>query len=239
MIVIGKSWKGRVRSRNEDVYWSRPELKLCGVADGMGGYDAGHIAARMTADAVTEGLIATGFENLDRQSIEAVVKKANVTVHARGRELADVRVMGATMVLLQLVEETAYVCHVGDSRAYRLRDGELTQLTRDHSVVNKQLESGEITEEEANKLGRDTRVTQAMGPSQVVSPTVAEFDVAASDLFMLCSDGLTGFVENQTLASVMNEFRTNINVLLTKLIDAASEHGSTDNITVVLAEQTE
>lgn len=239
MIVIGKSWKGRVRSRNEDVYWTRPELRLCGVADGMGGYDSGHIAARMTADAVTEGVRGVGAENLDRDHLESIVKDANRSVHKRSRELADVRIMGATLVMLQLGIESGFVCHAGDARAYRLRAEEFTQLTRDHNVINEKVDNGEITAEEAKAAGSDSRVTQGIGPSQVVKPTIAELDLQPKDLFMLCSDGLTGFVENDVLCELMREHRANINVLLTKLIDAASEHGSTDNITVVLAEMNE
>ncbi len=236
MILIGKSWKGRVRSRNEDVYWTRPELRQCGVADGMGGLDAGHIAARMAADAVVQGVRDHGLDGLDCTSLEDIVKKANRDVHARARALPDVKAMGATLVMLQLVDGKGFVCHAGDARAYLLRNQEFSQLTRDHNLVNERIDRGEISPEEATATRTDTRVTQSIGPSQVVKPTVSAFDVQDKDLFMLCSDGLTGFVGNEVLAPIMNECRSNINVMLDKLINAASDHGSTDNITVVLAE---
>ena len=236
MIVVGKSWVGRVRSRNEDVYWTRPELGLCGVADGMGGYDSGHIAARMTADAVTHGVREQGPATLNRDSLEAIIKQANREVHTRGRELADVRIMGATLVMLQLVDDIGYVCHAGDARAYLLRDQVLMQVTRDHSLINQKIDSGELSVEEAMTSLSSSVVTQGIGPSQVVKPTITELPLNGNDLFMLCSDGLTGFVENEALESLMNQHRRNINLLLNKLIDAADAHGSTDNISVVLAE---
>ena len=236
MIVVGKSWVGRVRSRNEDVYWTRPELNLCGVADGMGGFDAGHIAARLTADSVTQAVRDQGHESMDSSSLEAIIKQANREVHARGRELPDVRVMGATLVMLQRVAGTGFVCHAGDARAYLLRDQELTQLTRDHNVINQKIDNGEMTEIEAQTARIANPVTQGIGPSQVVTPTISEVAVEAKDLFMLCSDGLSGFVDNEALAKLMSDNRSNVNLLLNKLIDAAGDHGSTDNITVVLAE---
>ena len=216
----------------------RPELNHCGVADGMGGFDSGHIAARMTADAVTMGVRQEGHESLNKESLISIVKQANSEVHTRGRELPDVRVMGATLVMLQVVNTTGYVCHAGDARCYLLRDTELNQLTRDHSVINEKIDRGEMTEEEAKLRGINNQVTQGIGPSQVVSPSVTEVPLVANDLFMLCSDGLTGFVDNDAIQEVMNQNRGNVPLLLNKLIDVAGEHGSTDNITVVLAEVT-
>ena len=221
------------------MYWTRPELRLCGVADGMGGLDAGHIAARMTADEITQAIRENGIEGIGAENFDQIIRQANRVIHARGSALPDVRAMGATLVMLHFADASAYVCHAGDSRAYLLREEEFTQLTQDHNVVNDKLESGEITQAEADAAPKDSRITRCMGPSQVVKPTISEFDVQPNDLFMLCSDGLCGFVDNETLGSIMNQYKSNVNLLLDKLIDAASDHGSTDNITVVLAEQNE
>lgn len=236
MLVFGKSWVGRVRSRNEDVYWLRPELNHCGVADGMGGFDSGHIAARMTADSITMAIREQEQEGLNLESLMQIVKQANRDVYMRSRELPDVRIMGATLVMLQFVDEEGFVCHAGDARCYRLREGSLDQLTRDHSVINEKIDRGEMTLEEAIANRISNQVTQGIGPSQVVSPTITEVDLSQRDLFLLCSDGLTGFVDNQIIETTMNQHRSNVPLLLDKLIDLASEHGSTDNITVVLAE---
>ena len=173
---------------------------------------------------------------MDCATLEEIVKQANRVVHARARELPDVSAMGATLVMLQVVAESAFICHAGDSRAYLLRNDEFTQMTRDHNLTNERLDRGELTEEEARDLQKDNRVMQCIGPSQVVKPTIAEFETHPKDLFMLCSDGLSGFVNNDALSTIMHEHRGNINLLMDKLIDAAGEHGSTDNITVVLAE---
>lgn len=202
----------------------------------MGGLDAGHIAARMTADEVTQRIRDLGPDNMDRETLETIVKEANREIHARARALPDVRAMGATLVMLKLVADLGFICHAGDSRAYRLRNDDFTQMTRDHNVVNEKIDQGEMTEEEARSSPVDNRVLQCIGPSQVVKPTVTECEVQPKDLFMLCSDGLSGFVGNDALSSIMHEHRSNINLLLDKLIDAAGDHGSTDNITVVLAE---
>ena len=202
----------------------------------MGGLDAGHIAARMTADEVTQRIRDLGPENMDCETLETVVKQANREIHARARALPDVRAMGATLVMLQLVADLGFICHAGDSRAYLLREDEFSQMTRDHNVINEKVDQGEITEEEAKISPVDNRVLQCIGPSQVVKPTITECEVQPKDLFMLCSDGLSGFVNNEALSSIMHEHRSNINLLLDKLIDAAGDHGSTDNITVVLAE---
>ena len=239
MNFIGKSWKGRVRSRNEDVYWTRPELQMCGVADGMGGLDAGHIAARMTADEVTQRIRDLGISDVDQQSLEDIVKQANLAVHSRARDLPEVRAMGSTLVMLYSVEDAVYVCHAGDSRAYLLREDDFTQLTLDHNLVNEKFERGEISAEEAEAAPPDSRITQCIGPSQVIKPTINKVSVQPRDLFMLCSDGLSGFVDNNSISKIMHDFRANVNLLLEKLIDAAGDHGSTDNITVVLAEVTE
>lgn len=202
----------------------------------MGGLDAGHIAARLTADEVTQRIREQGVENMNRITLEEIVKQANREVHARARGLPDVRAMGATLVMLQVVSDLGFICHAGDSRAYLIRDDEFTQMTRDHNITNERLDRGEITEEEAKNSPTDNRVLQCIGPSQVVKPTITELEVQSKDLFMLCSDGLSGFVNNDALSTIVHEHRGNINLLLDKLIDAAGEHGSTDNITVVLAE---
>lgn len=201
----------------------------------MGGLDAGHIAARMTADEITQAIREVGIDGIDAAGFDQIIRQANRVIHARSTALPDVRAMGATLVMMHFRDASAYVCHAGDSRAYLLRDEEFTQLTRDHNLVNDKLERGEITEEEADAAPKDSRITRCMGPSQVVKPTISEFDLRPNDLFMLCSDGLCGFVDNDTLYSIMKQYRSNINLLLDKLIDAAGEHGSTDNITVVLA----
>lgn len=202
----------------------------------MGGLDAGHIAARMTADEVTQRIRDLGPDNMDCDTLETIVKEANREIHARARALPDVRAMGATLVMLKLVSNSGFICHAGDSRAYLLRDDEFTQMTRDHNLINEKIDRGELSEEEANSSSVDNRVMQCIGPSQVVKPTITEFEAQPKDLFMLCSDGLSGFVGNDALSSIMHEHRSNINLLLDKLIDAAGDHGSTDNITVVLAE---
>lgn len=236
MILVGKSWVGQVRSRNEDVYWARPDIQSCGVADGMGGYDCGHVAARMTADAITQSLRETDANAVDDQKLIQYIKQANVDVHNRARELPDVSIMGSTVVLLYLIDSKGYICHVGDSRCYVLRESKLSQLTRDHSVVNQMIDSGELKPEEAEHSNVRNQVTQAIGPSMVVQPSVVEYEVQTRDLFMLCSDGLSGFVSNEAIEALMIEHKDNANLLLDRLINAAADSGSTDNITVVLAE---
>ena len=235
MILVGKSWVGQVRSRNEDVYWARPELSQCGVADGMGGYDYGHIAARMTADAITQAFREIAIESLDAEQVVQIIKQTNTDIHLRARDLPDVRVMGATLVMLQLVDDTAFIGHVGDSRCYRLRGSEVNQLTRDHSVVNQMIDEGKLTIEDAATSNVRNQVTQAIGPSMVVQPSVRVETVEQNDLYLLCSDGLSGFVSNEQLESTMIEHRGNLSLLVDRLINMASESGSTDNITVVLA----
>ena len=236
MIVVGKSWVGRVRSRNEDVYWTRPEINLCGVADGMGGHDYGHVAARMTADAITDRMKETDLSTLDIDTLTRIIKDANIEIFNRARDLPDVNIMGSTLVMLQLVESSGFIAHAGDSRCYLLRDAELSQLTRDHNVVNDKIDAGELTPEEAAVSNIRNRVTQAIGPSMVVQPSIAVQEVKEGDLYILCSDGLSGFVEHEQLASLIKAHRNNLNLLLDKLINTASDSGSTDNITVVLAE---
>lgn len=227
-----------MRSRNEDVYWTRPDLRVCGVSDGMGGLDAGHIAARMTADEITQAIRESDEPQQTPEHLDSIIRQANREIHARASALPDVRAMGATLVMVYFSDSMAYVCHAGDSRAYLLRDEKLLQLTRDHNLVNEKFENGEITQAEADAAPQDSRITRCIGPSQVLRPTINELPIQAKDLIMLCSDGLTGFVDNETLSETMNQYRANTNVLLDKLIDAASDHGSTDNITVVLAEIT-
>lgn len=236
METRGKSWVGRVRSRNEDVYSVRPEFGFLAVADGMGGTSAGHIASRITIDEVSENL----YEISQARPIEAndlveAVVKANQTVHERGQMYTDFAGMGTTIVSAFINGSKGIFCHVGDSRAYLFRKKELTRITRDHSVVQELVDSGEMTMEQALRAPNKNLITRSIGPKPEVQPEITLQELQEGDVLMLCSDGVSDFVPDDEIREVMDAHSHNLRFLTSMLIETADKHGSTDNITTVVA----
>ncbi len=222
---------GRKRRHNEDAYVYEPPLFA--VADGMGGARAGEVASALAAAALREADLDPA-ESAER-TVVRLIQAANARVHERALSDAAASGMGTTMtVALFRPEGDVVIGHVGDSRAYLLRDGELEQLTDDHSLVAELVRRGELSPEQAEVHPQRSVITRALGTEPDVD--VDSFTVTArdGDVFLLCSDGLTTMVDAATIAELVQRDRFELGSATSALIRVANEHGGEDNITTVL-----
>ena len=222
---------GRRRRRNEDAFVCEPPLFA--IADGMGGAQAGEVASRLAAESLRES--EQGELSSLEQAVE-LIQEANRRVYAYSSENASARGMGTTMTVALVDGDRVTIGHVGDSRAYLLRDDELTQLTQDHSLVAELVRSGRLTPEEAETHPRRSVITRALGTDSEVEVDVFSLRAQDRDLFLLCSDGLTSMVTDSAIERILAGARADLDDAAKKLIAAANHAGGEDNITVVLFE---
>jgi PPM family protein phosphatase len=223
---------GKRRRRNEDAYVRRPPLFA--IADGMGGAQAGEVASRLAAAVLNE----SPHDTTGEARVAELVQEANRRVFERANEDAATQGMGTTMTVA-LVDEargTVSIGHVGDSRAYRLRDGELEQLTRDHSLVQELVESGRLSPEEADSHPQRSVITRVLGTDPDVDVDTLTVEARPGDLFLLCSDGLTAMVDDGEIERALENGRDDLEGTLRKLVDAANRGGGDDNITAIVFE---
>jgi PPM family protein phosphatase len=224
---VGLSHPGRRRRRNEDSFVVSPPLFA--VADGMGGAKAGEIASRLAAAAVRE-------EEADSDNVGELIREANRRVFERARDDAATSGMGTTMTLALVEDDHVTIGHVGDSRAYRLRDGALEQLTEDHSLVAELVRSGRLSPEEAEVHPQRSMITRVLGAEADVDVDTFSIDARPGDVFMLCSDGLTTMVEDERIVAAVEENRDDLERAAKQLIADANRSGGEDNVTVVFFE---
>jgi protein phosphatase len=222
---------GRRRRRNEDAFVCEPPLFA--VADGMGGAQAGEVASRLAAESLREQEL--GGLSSPEQTVE-LIREANRRVYAYSSENASARGMGTTMTVALVEGSVVTIGHVGDSRAYLLRDDKLAQLTQDHSLVAELVRSGRLSPKEAESHPRRSVITRALGTESDVEVDVFSLRAQDGDLFLLCSDGLTSMVSDEEIARLLVAARADLDDSGSKLITAANQAGGEDNITVVLFE---
>jgi serine/threonine protein phosphatase PrpC len=220
---------GRKRRRNEDAYVVDPPLFV--VADGMGGAQAGEVASRLAAAAFREFHDADGLEPKAR--LAAIVQEANRRIYERSQEDAHASGMGTTITAALLGDGSVAIGHVGDSRAYRIRDGRLEQLTEDHSLVAELVRSGRLTPEEAETHPQRSVITRVLGTDPDVDVDTFTVETAEGDVYLICSDGLTSMVPDEEILRLVAE-ESSIEQAARALVKAANRHGGEDNITVVL-----
>jgi len=237
---------GRQRQHNEDSYLVADEAKLFLVADGMGGHAAGEIASRIAVDSISEFILHTKEddgtwphaydEHFKRSTnrLMAAVRLANTRVLEAMRKDARLRGMGTTVVACLADGETMSVAHVGDSRAYMIRNNQLQRITNDHSWVFEQVQAGMLTEAEAEKHPLRNVITRALGGALQVVPDASEIEVKEGDVFLLCSDGLTGMVPEDEILKVVTQSNGDLEKACQKLIEEANERGGLDNVTAIL-----
>jgi serine/threonine protein phosphatase PrpC len=223
---------GRRRLGNEDAYVWRPPLFA--IADGMGGAKAGEIAAGIAADTL-EG---ADSRPLDADDLATLISEANVRIWERSLNDPATAGMGTTFTVALVDEEAGAVVfgHVGDSRAYRVRDGVLEQITTDHSLVAELVESGVLTPEEAERHPQRSAITRALGTEPEVEPDVFTIEVAPGDLFLLCSDGLSDMLTEDQIAAAIERVDGDPTAAGEELVRKANAEGGDDNITVLLFE---
>jgi protein phosphatase len=234
MLRISEQWAdsnlGLQRQGNEDNFFVRAPLFV--VADGMGGAQAGEVASEMAVKEFDSGL-PDGASPAD--GLVAVIERANRAIHDRSRAEHQKTGMGTTVTAAYVGEHTVTVAHVGDSRAYLVRDGELTRLTEDHSLVGELVRRGKLTEQQAESHPQRSVITRALGPEPSVQVDVEEYDARGGDLFLVCSDGLTSMVHEDGLRPLLvSSDQRSLDELGTELIAAANKAGGRDNITVIL-----
>jgi serine/threonine protein phosphatase PrpC len=220
---------GRQRRANEDSVYARAPLFV--VADGMGGASSGEVASRMAVETLERGLPDGSGPAQDR--LAARVEEANEAIHDASRMDAEHAGMGTTLTAAYIDAEEAAIAHVGDSRAYLLRDGELRQLTRDHSLVDEFVRQGKLTEEEARDHPQKSIITRALGPEPAVEVDRQTLPLRDGDVLLLCSDGLTSMVHEDEIAPILASAGS-LQEAGKRLIAAANEAGGRDNITVIL-----
>ncbi len=233
MRYVGKSDTGLRRDHNEDRYFADGHLFI--VADGMGGHRAGEVASERSINVVTEYLERSGGQGVPEAILAESVMRANEVIYEEAR--SDVRLagMGTTFTGALISGRSAVIGHVGDSRAYLWRGGQLTQLTEDHSLVAELLRAGRITPEQAFTHPQRNIITKALGVEQVVDVEVATYNLEPGDLMLLCSDGLTAMLRDAEIAAHLAR-TSNLDELADLLIAEANARGGVDNITVVLVD---
>jgi protein phosphatase len=221
---------GRKRRRNEDAYVVKPPLFA--VADGMGGPRAGEVASGLAAAAVKASEAAGGGE----EQVITLIQSANRSVYERSSEDASVSGMGTTMTVAVVDGRGVTIGHVGDSRAYLARGGTLEQLTEDHSLVSELVRAGKLSPEEAENHPQRSVITRALGTDPDVDVDAFTVEPEEGDIFLICSDGLTTMVGDETIAQVLDAHRGNLDRAAKELIRLANKAGGEDNITVVAFE---
>jgi protein phosphatase len=239
---------GRVREHNEDAIGSDPDIGLMVLADGMGGYNAGEVASGIAIQIVTE-LAVEGANREHRDEIDAhsglmrqsivlrdAVYRANKIIFQTAQSQTQCEGMGTTIVASMFYDNKVSIAHVGDSRAYRLRDGKFEQLTLDHSLLQELIDRGFYSAEEAQRSTNRNYVTRALGVEPTVEVEVNEYEALPGDIYLLCSDGLPDMVEDDDIHLTISTFNASLDVVGKQLIELANDHGGRDNVSVMLAQ---
>lgn len=251
--VPGRPWQfgggsdvGRERAHNEDAILVDGERKLVVLADGMGGYQAGEVASQLAVDVVRDDSSALDVSEADlgridpdtgisvaMRQLRSAIEKANnrICSVARGRE--ELNGMGTTIVAARFYDGRVGIAHVGDSRCYRMRERKLEQLTRDHSYVQDQLEKGLISEDDAKHSPQKNLITRALGIDAIAEADVQEFRTRPGDVYLLCSDGLSDLVDDESIQSALSSEKAPADHIKF-LIDAANNNGGRDNISIII-----
>jgi serine/threonine protein phosphatase PrpC len=235
--IFSKTDRGRVRTDNQDAYFAgkiTDDSVFAVVCDGMGGANAGNVASELAVRHISEYVIRSYRDGMDMTDTEKTLKNAivsaNISLYDKAVNNAELAGMGTTAVAAFVKDGTAVIAHVGDSRIY-LVNGEIKQLTRDHSVVQSLIESGKITPEDAKVHPRKNVITRALGAEENVAVDSDCLNLSNGDTLLLCSDGLTNFLDDKDILKVFQN--NDISAVAERLVEEANENGGGDNITVV------
>ena len=237
---------GMVRSHNEDSIAADAANGLVVLADGMGGYNAGEVASGMaTTVIVTEmqqALASTAPYQIDprtnqeiaRRLVREQVLKANSSIYQAAQSQPQYAGMGTTLVVALFYDNRVLVAHLGDSRLYLLRDGAFRQVTRDHSLLQEQIDSGLISPEQAKHAQHKNLVTRALGIDPSVEPEIHEYAARPGDLYLMCSDGLNDMVDDEDISMTLQALGANLKLAAQQLVQMANDNGGRDNVSVIL-----
>lgn len=244
LTMAGITDSGMVRDHNEDCFLIIPQKGLAILADGMGGHLAGEVASSLAVNVISQYLTDNlsrarmtrkgvgGFSARARILLKAV-ELANGTIHETSRTRPEFSGMGTTVVVAVFRANILYVAHVGDSRLYRLRQGTLTQLTEDHSMVQELLRQGLISPEEARTSNARNLVTRALGVDAAVRPDIKEYAVQVGDKYLMCSDGLNDVLSDDEIQHMLSHYGANLEDAIHKMVMVVNAKGGPDNVSVV------
>ncbi len=237
---------GMVRSHNEDSVAADAANGVVVLADGMGGYNAGEVASGMATTVIVTEMQQVMSKvqpyEIDEKTGQQVaarmvrdqVLKANTSIYQAAQSQPQYAGMGTTLVVCLFYDNRVLVAHLGDSRLYMMRDGKFSQVTRDHSLLQEQIDSGLITPEQAKHAQHKNLVTKALGIDPSVEPEIHEYPARAGDVYLLCSDGLCDMVEDEDIALAVQTFGNNLKMAASHLVQMANDNGGRDNVSVIL-----
>jgi protein phosphatase len=237
---------GIVRSHNEDSIAADASKGLVVLADGMGGYNAGEVASGMATTVITTELQHLLEDCPPHQSdplngrpyaerlLREQIEKANTSIFQAAQSQPQYAGMGTTLVAAVFYDNKAMIAHIGDSRVYRLRDDVFEQVTKDHSLLQEQIDSGMITPEQARFSQNKNLVTRALGIDPTVDPEIREYETRPGDLWLLCSDGLNDMVSDEDIGMTLAALSSNLKLAAQQLVQMANDNGGRDNVSVVL-----
>lgn len=241
---------GMVRDLNEDSIELRPESGIVVLADGMGGYNAGEVASGMATSMVADGMrdvwSADALQGLDRDAAIALsqsllqqqVLAANAAIFEQAQKEASFEGMGTTLVGCVFYDNFLTVGHAGDSRLYRLRGSAFEQITKDHSLLQEQIDAGMISKEDAHLSNNRNFITRAIGVAAEERAEIHTYEVEPEDLYLVCTDGLYGMVTDEEIHMTLMTLKANLDLAAEQLIASANDAGGTDNVSLVLVRVT-
>ncbi|MBQ8767991.1 MAG: Stp1/IreP family PP2C-type Ser/Thr phosphatase [Clostridia bacterium] len=238
MKIVAKTDTGLVRTSNQDSYAAGElpgSVAWAVVCDGMGGTAGGNLASSMAVKLISERISSSYRSGMSGVSIKnmltSAILAANINIYEAGQKDAELTGMGTTVVVAIMAEESVYIAHVGDSRAYTMSGGKLHQLTKDHSFVQEMVDSGKLTPDEAKDDPRKNLITRALGVNENVRIDFCQEYISDDEFIILCTDGLTNYVETSEIYELTAD--GSFNDYAERLVNRANENGGGDNITVV------
>lgn len=244
--IATQSHPGMVRSHNEDSIGHDPEYGLVVLADGMGGYNAGEVASGIAVSLISTEMqqalrkaepyevdSKTG-ETLAVSMLREHITRANASIYQAAQSQPQYSGMGTTLVVALFYDNRVSVGHIGDSRMYRLRGESLDQITRDHSLLQEQIDAGMITKEQARLSQNKNLVTRAVGIDPEVESEIKSYEVQPGDVYLLCSDGLNDMVVDEDIRLTLLTLQSNLSLAAAQLVQMANDNGGRDNVSVIL-----
>ena len=231
--VSGNTHTGITRSNNEDAYGIFPDVNLYIVADGLGGHAGGEVASRLAVDIIGSEIAGASATFEIREIMQRAIQSANSIIQKKAEEDSSLHGMGTTVVVVSLNENKAVVAHVGDSRAYLIRKDIITQITKDHTVVEEYIRIGIMTPKDALYHPSRRILSRAVGTEGVANADFESIRIQAGDVLLLCTDGLTNMLSDKEILQAVSELRPDSERITSRLIELANNNGGIDNITVI------
>ena len=236
--MVSATDAGMVRSHNEDSVAFDASMGLAVLADGMGGYNAGEVASGMATAVIVAEMRNALARNPHAAAAQTLLReqivKANTSIYQASHSQPQYSGMGTTLVAALFHDNKVTVAHIGDSRMYRMRGQDFGQVTKDHSLLQEQIDSGLITPEQARVSANKNLVTRALGIDPEVEPEIHDYDTQSGDLYLLCSDGLCDMVSDEDIGMALQTLAANLKLCADQLVQMANDNGGRDNVSVML-----